>query len=371
MEDKHKEIDLNILWQILKLNKKIIFISTGFTTLVAVIYCLVATPIFTGDVVINPPKLSDTGSGLSSILGLAALANVSSKSDADITIAMLHSREVLNQLIDKFNLINYYHAKDIDLARIHLLAVTNPKIDLKSGFVTIDVDDKSPQLACAMANYYTVALGKLISQIGFDQVANKKDFYEKQLIAAKEQLTKAQAALRDFANAHGITAGLQTNIVVGVSTQLEAQLAATQTQLRSMQLYATENNPDYKQLQAQVNSLKSQLLNLSGTKANSDEVIIPANLAPEFANRYTNLAEEVAFRDQLYKIFMQQFEISRIDALSDEEAVTLQVIDKAIVPIYKSKPKRLQITLISMLLGIFISSLYIVIKNRKKIIILK
>ena len=76
---------------------KPIGIVTGITTLIAIAYCVFATPIYTAKTVINPPKLTDAGSGVAQALsGLAALAGGGgggfiAKTDADVAVVLLNT----------------------------------------------------------------------------------------------------------------------------------------------------------------------------------------------------------------------------------------------------------------------------------------
>ena len=110
MQAQQKEIDLSKVILVLKDNKKRIAISTGITTLIAIVYLLIATPIFTAATIINPPKLTDAGSGASQVLsGLAAISGgggfLSQKTDADVTIEILNTIALKNLVIQKFDLV--------------------------------------------------------------------------------------------------------------------------------------------------------------------------------------------------------------------------------------------------------------------------
>ncbi|MBP9743174.1 MAG: hypothetical protein KBD37_07450, partial [Burkholderiales bacterium] len=120
-----KQIDIHNVWSVIKADKKIIAFISGVAVFFAVIYCLLATPIYMASVVINPPKISDSGSGLNNFAyGLSAMGGFYQKSDADIAMAMLKTRIVADQIINHFNLVKYYKAKNIVEARKELATAT-------------------------------------------------------------------------------------------------------------------------------------------------------------------------------------------------------------------------------------------------------
>ena len=373
MQAQQKEIDLSKVILVLKDNKKRIAISTGITTLIAIVYLLIATPIFTAATIINPPKLTDAGSGASQVLsGLAAISGgggfLSQKTDADVTIAILNTIALKNLVIQKFDLVKLLKQKDMELTRRSLASKVKFIPDMKSGFLEIDVDDKDPKLAAALANYYVIALGQMVSNISYGKSNNKYQFFNQQLVKAESSLNTAEEAVKQFAFKNGIIAGEQVNIVASLATQLQAQLVVAQAQLQAMSLYASPDNPDYIELNSRIASYKGQLDKLNNF-ASPDPIGVPAGLAPELAKQYAGLMRDVMFRQEVYKIIARQYEANRLDSVSELTPVGIQVVDPAVVPLYKSKPKRLNILVGGFMLGLIASSVYFILRNRKRIII--
>ena len=376
MEKKYKEIDLSKVVAVLKCNRKNIGIVTGITTLLAIIYCIFATPIYTAKTIINPPKLSDAGSGLlfQAMAGMAGLGGIggggflNQKTDADINIAIFKTTALKDMVIKQFDLQKYLKVKNPEQARRALDGKVKFIPDMKSGFLEIDVDDKDPQLAAKIANYYNVALGQMISNISYGRTSSKYQFYNSQLAYAESQTQKSANALKLFAESYGFAAGQQSQIVTDLSAKLQAQLVVAQAQLQSMSMYASPDNPDYKQLQSQITSYKTQLDNMNVT-GNPDPVGIPAKASPELVAKYVSLMREYQLNQEIYRIVAKQNEAMRLDVLSELTPVGIQVVDPAIVPLYKSKPKRLKIILGTALLTVCLAGVYYIIRNRKKIIV--
>lgn len=372
MQAQQKEIDLSKVVLVLKENKKRIAISTGVTTFIAIVYCLIATPIFTAATIINPPKLTDAGSGAAQLIGgLAALGGgggLYQKTDADVTIAILNTGALKNLVIQKFDLVKLFKQKDIELTRRNLAGKVKFIPDMKSGFVEIDVDDKDPKLAAALANYYVIALGQMVSNISYGKSNAKFQFFNQQLDKAESSLNIAEEAVKQFALQNGIIAGQQVNIVANLATQLQAQLVVAQAQLQAMSLYASPDNPDYIELNSRIASYKGQLDKLNNS-ASPDPIGVPAGLAPELAKQYAGLMRDVMFRQEVYKIIARQYEANRLDSVSELTPVGIQVVDPAVVPLYKSKPKRLKVVVGGFMLGLMASSVYFILRNRKKIIV--
>lgn len=373
METKYKEIDLSKVLTVLKHSRKNIGIVTGITTLLAIIYCIFATPIYTAKTIINPPKLSDAGSGLlfQAMAGLGGIGGggfLNQKTDADINIAIFKTNALKDMVIKQFDLQKYLKVKNPEQARRALDGKVKFIPDMKSGFLEIDVDDKDPQLAAKIANYYNIALGQMISNISYGRTSSKYQFYSSQMAYAESQTQKSANALKLFAESYGFAAGQQSQIVTDLSAKLQAQLVVAQAQLQSMSMYASPDNPDYKQLQSQITSYKTQLDNMNVT-GNPDPIGIPAKASPELVAKYVSLVREYQLNQEIYRIVAKQNEAMRLDMLSELTPVGIQVVDPAIVPLYKSKPKRLKIILGTALLTVVLAGVYYIIQNRKKIIV--
>jgi uncharacterized protein involved in exopolysaccharide biosynthesis len=374
MIKKQKEIDLIKVWIVLKDSKKQVGITTLVTTLVAVVYCVIATPIYTAKLLINPPKLSDAGSGISQALGgLSILAGgggglLSQKTDADVTIAILKTSALSDLIIKKYDLQQLYKKDNLELTRGTLNSQVKFIPDMKSGFVEIDVDNKDPQLATNIANYYAIALGQMISNISYGKSNAKAQFYGEQLNVAKKNLDQAENAIKSFAESNGFTAGNQVEIAAGLATQLQAKLIVAQSELQNMSMYATSENPDYIKLQSQIDSYKAQLDNVNANSQN-DSIGVPSSVAPKLAKDYASLKREVVLRQEIYALIQKQYEANKLDALSEMAPVGIQVVDPAQVPIYKSAPKRLKIVVGGFMLGLFASSIFFILINRKSIIV--
>ena len=95
---KDDEIDLHQLWDVLSFNKYKIIASGGFGALLALIYLVLATPIYEANalVQVEAAKQNQILGDVQSLLG-----GVSTKSDAEINLA--RSRMVLGRTVDELN----------------------------------------------------------------------------------------------------------------------------------------------------------------------------------------------------------------------------------------------------------------------------
>jgi hypothetical protein len=105
------EIDLKELWNALWRQKRLISLIAGAVTFVALLYALMATPIYQSSSTLAPVKSGSGGGGLSALAGqfggLASLAGInlpSSASSTDEALARMKSRRFLEGVIVKHQL---------------------------------------------------------------------------------------------------------------------------------------------------------------------------------------------------------------------------------------------------------------------------
>jgi uncharacterized protein involved in exopolysaccharide biosynthesis len=70
---------------------------------------------------------------------------------------------------------------------------------------------------------------------------------------------------------------------------------------------------------------------------------------------YLRKLRQLKYNETLYELLVKQFELAKLDEARD--AVVLQVIDQAVPPERKSRPKRALIVLLATVMALFLSAL--------------
>ncbi|MBX3644868.1 MAG: lipopolysaccharide biosynthesis protein [Rubrivivax sp.] len=306
------------------------------------------TPIYTARTSFLPPQQQQSGlaSALASLGGLAGLAGAASaiKSPADQYVALMQSVSATDHLIDRFDLVKLYESKYRFEARRALEEHTRITVGKKDGLISVEVDDKSPQRAADMANAYVDELRRLTSVLAVSEAQQRRVFFEKELKEARDQLAKAQQALQ----ASGFNIGAlraEPKAAAESYARLRAEITATEVRLQVLRGSLADSAPEVQRELTQLTALRGQLARL--------EQAGDANVGPDYVTKY----REYKYREALFELFAKQYEIARVDEA--REGALIQVVDPAVPPEYKSKPKRAFIavgaTVLSLLLlGVFI-----------------
>ena len=90
-------------------------------------------------------------------------------------------------------------------------------------------------------------------------------------------------------------------------------------------------------------------------------MLTPVGKAPEVGLEYIRKYRDVKYYETLFELLAKQYEVARIDEARD--ATVIQVLDPAITPEKKSKPKRALITILAALVAGFLALLWAFIRE--------
>jgi tyrosine-protein kinase Etk/Wzc len=363
------EFDLLDLVLALASRKRLIFLSSAGCMLIAgLLAFFVVAPTFTGNAVIMPPQQQQ--SGVSALLGeFGALASMAGsgggslgiKNPSDLYIGLLQSNSVADDLIKKFNLMNLYHAKRLSGARA-ALASRSKIVSQKDGLIKISVEDRDPHRAAALANAYADELHDLNSRLAITEASQRRLFFEQQLAQEKDRLADAEVALKQTEESTGVISPTgQTETAIRQIAGLQAEITSREVQLDALRTSSTEQNPDVVRLNTQLDSLRSQLRDLEsghGKHEPGDISITTANV-PSVGLVYIRKEPDVKYHQLLFDLLARQYEAAKIDEA--KAAPVIQVVDPALVPDWKSGPKRLLWLLVGGFLGFFLSCTWVLV----------
>jgi tyrosine-protein kinase Etk/Wzc len=194
------EINLLDLLIVFAKHKKMIMLVTFAAALFAVGYSLLMPNIYTGTAKILPPQSSQSSSinsiMLSQLGGLAggAGAALGLKDPNALYIAMLKSRNIMEKIVRHFDLQTVYEAKTMTDA-FKALEKESTISSGKDGVIIVEVDDKDPQRAAALANAYIEELNILMQTFALTEASQRRLFFETQMKPEKDKLTDAMILL--------------------------------------------------------------------------------------------------------------------------------------------------------------------------------
>ncbi|MFS2214269.1 GumC family protein [Telluria sp. Tellsp104] len=352
LDELNEEISvIDVIVVLSKYRKLIVGLPVAIAVLTALISLLVPD-VYKASTKLLPPQQAQSSATalLSQLTGMAggAAGVPGLKSPGDLYVGMLESRTIADKLIAKFNLKKAYDTDSQEVARKKL----NDNTDIasgKDGFITIDVEDRNKAVVAPLANAYADELLQLTKVLAVTEASQRRLFYERELERAKNNLAEAEAKLKNRFDTHGvISVEGESRAAVETVGRLRAQVSAKEIQLNSMRAFVTPNNPDFRQVEQELSSLKAELSKLengsgqTGQSSSSKE-------SGQSGLESVKLLRDVKYFEMLYGLLAKQYEIARLDEAKDP--ATIQVLDPAVEPEKKFKPKRTLIVILSGFIG--------------------
>jgi uncharacterized protein involved in exopolysaccharide biosynthesis len=351
------EIDLLDLVLVLAKHKRLILLLTLGVAFVTGVISLIMTPIYRAETRLVPP-LSKAGISPSivNIPNFARGAMGMAPTPSDMMVGIIKSRTVLDILIDKFDLLSHYKAEKRQKARDALSNNLSAQVDSKTGLITVSVEDKDPKLAATIANAAVEELQRLMQDLAITVTAQQRLFLEGQRKEIQLSLIQAEEDLKRYQEETGIlSAPAQASSLMSAIANLQAEIRSREIRLTALRSFATTQNPEIQRLQAELEGLRSQLKKLETQAEKSKEDLSPISLKelPQASIEYLRKLRDVSFYETLNRMILNQYEQAKM--AEAQEAMVVQVVDPAVPPELKYKPKRRLMVAIAGVLGLFLS----------------
>jgi len=350
-----QEVSFLDLALVLAENLRILILVPVVAGLAALGISFLIPPTYTATSRILPPgQQQSTSAVLAAQLGsLAGLVGSAAgiKNPADQYVAFLKSRSVYDAIIQRFNLRELYNERYIEDTRKELEKRTKVSAGVKDGIISIDVDDHDPKRAADMANAFVEELRNLSNTLAISEAAQRRLFFETQLRQTKDNLTKSELALRGSGISEAALKTMPQSAVEALA-RLKAQITAQEIKLASMRMFMTDSNPQFRLAIQELVALRTEL-----SKAEQSDTAKAAGTGAEYIAKY----RDFKYHETLFELMAKQYELARLDEA--REGAVIQVVDAAIPPDLKSKPKKAVIAIMTALGVLAVALLWVFVRH--------
>lgn len=320
------------------------------------------------------PPMGGSNSGQYAILGALGGAGAASmlgiKNPGELYVGLLKSRTIADQIIAKFALKTVYKIKTAQKTRIHLANLTKITAG-KDGIISIDVEDKDPKRAVAIANEYFYALQKLMQSISVTEAGQKRLFFETQLKQAKNQLIDAEESFKNMQQDTGVLQlDAQGKVAIEAIAKMRAAISAKEVELASVRQYATNENPDYQRKISEMLALRNELSKLERDQTGKTSDTVQANVndsgkkLTDFGVEYARRLRDLKYAETIFELLSKQFESARLE--ESRESSVVQLIDEAVIAELPSRPKMALLIAMGSFFSIIFAIFIVLLKTRKQ-----
>jgi uncharacterized protein involved in exopolysaccharide biosynthesis len=271
---------------------------------------------------------------------------------------------VEDALIQRFGLMDRYREKTMFDTRRAFEERSTVTFGAKDGLIRISVEDRDPKLAADIANASVEEFRKLTANLAVTEAAQRRLFFQQQLLEARGKLTAAEEAMKNTEQSTGVLQiDSQAKSLIETAAVLRGQVVAKEVQIQGMRSYATDDNPELVLARQQLAALQAQLSKIAGAGQSSDsDLLVPRGRVPEAGMEYIRKLRDVKYYETITELIAKQFEMAQLDE-ARQGAVT-QVADVAVPPDKKSFPPRAFIVILVTMISFAIAVLWAVARER-------
>ncbi|RKY78389.1 hypothetical protein DRQ12_06170 [candidate division KSB1 bacterium] len=361
----YEEINLWDYVQVIVRRRRMIIRNVLIAMLAIGVISLFLPKKYTAVTTLLPPEKNQAGglwSALSASSPLANLGITSSSSMSDVFVEILKSRTVRDAVLHKsyslsskrsqdkkkITLLEYFGEDSNEKARKILSKLTTVSAS-SEGIITIKVELGDPQLAAQVANAYVEELDRVNREKNISRAKSSRIYIENQLKQTEKKLKQASEALAQFQKKYkAISLEEQTKTAIEKAGEIKGKILAKEVELGIALQTMKPNNAVVVRLRKELEELKKQYSQLQYGDdipvTEQKEFYIPFAEVPEVGLELAKLTREVKVQETVWELLNQQYYQAKIQEARDTP--TVQVLDEAIPPEMRSKPKRKLLVLV-------------------------
>jgi tyrosine-protein kinase Etk/Wzc len=339
---------LSILWK----QRKLLVRNFVIASLIFVGISLLMPKTYKATTTLMPP-VSDLNMGM---LGMAMASSPLSafmgnggNSETMSTISILQSRTLAERTVDNFNLMDYYDVEKKEEALKIFSESSAIGIDDEgtirvefylstTWFSSKENDVITKNLVADICNYMAQELDSLNTQLKTEQARFNRLFIEERYMQNKEDLRIAEEQMREFQKKYNMVAlAEQTSATIEAAATVQAQIIAGEVKIQTMLNSLNADNPELRSLQKEVETLNEKLVDLEEGR-NISEIFPGFKSVPDLGVAYGRLLREIEIQNTIFTFLTQQYEEAKIQEAKDTP--TVQVLDPAVAPWKKARPRR-------------------------------
>lgn len=376
MKSKHIEI-LDIIAILLK-HKKLIIFPTLIVSVIAVVYVLVVPKHWVSTTRFMPLQEQRATMPLagSQLLGMGlSMLGPQIQTGALEFIAIMNSRTFSEEIIRKFDLIEYFKITEEDDLKAMEMAVENLNrnvkdinLDRETGIITLNIETKDKILSADIANYYVQLLDRHNLENRMTKGRQKREFIEERLQSVKTKIDSIANDINKFQKQHNVVdLELQARNLVELYADVISEQVTTEIELDLNRQFIEPSSPRIAKLEAKNQLLKQRIADLEHIDSREEKLFV-LNLKDisDLAREYLELELSLEIQTKIYEYLFPMYEEAKIEEIKD--LPTIEVIDKAIPAGLRSKPQRARFCIITFLISIVTLSIAAIVVERIKML---
>ncbi|MCB9219744.1 MAG: hypothetical protein H6610_09845 [Ignavibacteriales bacterium] len=346
--------------------KKQIFINLFLVSIISLIIALILPKWYKSTAVVMPPQEGGSSGGLSSLMSGLPLSTfgINLGGGSEFTyMAILKSKSLALDVINKYNLKEFYEQPNMEETFISYYGDYEVMLT-EENMISITFSYTDSLKVAEIVNYIVNRLGEISNTLVLERTERNFRLIEKRYFQNIKEIDSLQIALENFQNKYGVIEFYeQTKAIISAVADLEAQILLKKAELEaSIQSYG-ENSPKISGIKVQLRAFEDQVKKLKFSNKEYlnnpfSSMFIPLDKIPVLGKVYTDIYSNLLLQQKLQEFLLPEYEQTKMQLLKKQSS--LQVIDYAIPPDYKSAPKRAFIVLAALIIAFLIQFFFII-----------
>lgn len=350
------EIKLIDMWRMVWRKKIFIIKIVAIVTVLAIVLSLILPKWYSATAVILPPSSGQSTLGAAALLGNLGFGNILGENQSQSRyLAILKSKSLLAAVAKKFNLQEKYGCDNMEKTLQQLEG--NMQVDVGDEMqISVTFFDKDQEMVAKIANYAVHILDSLNIMLATTQANNNRQFIESRVNIVLDSLSILENEITRFMKKNDLLSiNEQVSVAITKAADLKAQMMSKEIELAVAKKLLDKNSSQIAKLKLQLQSIQSAY-NQFFSDATKNKLFPNLENIPELEKEYIRLKRKAEYFTKLLEYLGPQYEQAKIEAA--KTVPTVQVLDQAVRPERKVKPKRAKIVIISFVISLILS-LYI------------
>jgi uncharacterized protein involved in exopolysaccharide biosynthesis len=368
-ESQAEKVNIYSYLAILVAYRRFVFLNLLGVCLIVALLSFLLPSWYRATTTVLPPG-GETALGLgaaSSLLGgapgfAASLSLPFMATPSDIVAAILKSRAVGEAVIKEERLMEAYGTESVERALGELFSRVEIRVT-PEGLISLSYEDRDRVRAAEVANRFMEQSDRIGRETSASQAKSARVFIEQRLTQTQEQLTRSEESLRKFQEENkAILLDDQMRASIEKAAELKAQMVSSEIELNVLSKTMSPTHPGIRSLRSKIDETKKQLEILEKGKDQDDPegktvLDVPFSEVPSLSLKLARLIREVKIQEGIFELLTRQYEQYKIQESKDTP--TLQILDRAVPPERRARPKRALLVGLSGILSLFASMVFI------------
>lgn len=323
----------------IKYKKKIVVVVT-IVSVIAIIISLLLPVWYKSTSVIMPPsnQMQSLG-GLSALAGGMNLGSLfGGQAGQQQLLTILKSRTIKEEVARQYDLQNKYECENME----ETIEILDENITIVQGEelqIKVTLYDQNQDKVADMTNYLVYCLDSLNILLNNQEGRNIRKFVGARMDIVIDSLMTLESELRKFMKQEGII-NLENQVSAGVmnAAQIKSKILIKDIELDIAEQTLGKTNPKTKMIRLELNKLKNKLNNFFNKGDDKQQLFPNFKDVPKLGSELEQIKRKILYYEKIIEYLGPEYEKAKIEEARNTPS--FQVIDKAVRPAKKAKPRR-------------------------------